>query len=54
MKYTKQVWKQSNPPLWGWSIFDEYGDEVASQQKMFEDEDECRKEASLALSDWQE
>jgi hypothetical protein len=58
MKYRIDVWAQ--PPtnegereLWGWSIFDEYGDEVASQAKMFEDEQACRKEARWALSEKQ-
>lgn len=59
MKYKKDVWMQpadneSEPDMWGWSIFDEYGDEVASQQKMFKDEKECRREASAAFSDWVE
>ena len=58
MKYTIDIFMQPGeeglPDLWGWSIFDEYGDEVASQAKMFEDEQECRKEASWALSDWQQ
>jgi|GEM_PF-2858288 hypothetical protein len=56
MKYRVDVFKQEGTAkgeyMWGWSIFDEYGDEVASQQKMFEDEQECRKEARWALSDW--
>ncbi len=57
MKYKIDVWLQpaaneSETDMWGWSIFDEYGDEVASQEKMFEDEHECRKEARWALSDW--
>lgn len=59
MKYKIDVWSQpssneNEPVLWGWSIFDEYGDEVASQQKMFDNELECRKEARWALSDWRE
>jgi lipoprotein NlpI len=59
MKHKMDVWLQaarnkSETDLWGWSIFDEYGDEVASQAKMFEDVQECRKEARWALSDWRE
>ena len=56
MKYKIDIFmqpgKEERPDLWGWSIFDEYGDEGASQAKMFEDEQECRKEARWALSDW--
>lgn len=59
MKYKIDVWLQparneNEQDMWGWSIFDEYGDEVASQDTMFEDEKECRIEARCALSDWQE
>lgn len=57
MKYKIDIFMQPGqgkcPDLWGWSIFDEYGEEVASQAKMFENEQECRKEARWALSDWE-
>jgi hypothetical protein len=59
MKYKLDVFMQpardeSEKDLWGWSIFDEYGDEVASQQEMLENEQDCRKEARCALSDWKD
>jgi hypothetical protein len=58
MKYKIDIFmhpgEEERPDLWGWSILDQYEDEVAYQQTMFEDEQECRKEARLALSDWQD
>lgn len=56
MRYRIDVWKQEEKDgtyLWGWSIFDENGDEVASQDTMFTDNKKCREEARASLSDYQ-
>lgn len=45
-----QVWEQEGK--WGWSIFDEYGDEVASSDSMWSTRAEARQEMYAALEDW--
>ncbi len=39
---------------WGWSIFDEYGDEVSANTTMFDTKQDARKEGYAALSDWED
>lgn len=38
---------------WGWSIFDEYGDEIASSDKSWPTRAEARQEMYDALSDFE-
>lgn len=44
------VWDQDGK--WGWSIFDNYGDEVCASTNMFESRELARQELYAALSDF--
>jgi hypothetical protein len=46
-----KIYEQDNQ--WGWSIFDEYGDEISASTSEWPTREECRKEAYAALSDWE-
>lgn len=38
---------------WGWSIFDEYGDEIASSDESWPTRAEARQEMYAALADFE-
>ncbi len=46
MNYTRKIWEQDGK--FGWSILDYVGDEVASSDDLFDNEQECRTEARCA------
>jgi len=46
-----QVWEDEEKE-WGWSIFNMYGDEIATQTRMLESRIDARQEAYAALSDY--
>lgn len=52
MRY--KLYLYSDDDQWGWSIIDEYQDEVAANNEPFATEIEARKDGRAALIDWRE
>lgn len=48
-----QVWEDKDGE-WGWTLFDEYGDEFASQTKMLPTREAARAEWKAASEDYSE
>lgn len=50
MNYVMDVWEDYEHQ-WGWSIFNEYDEEVASSDRMFNTRKEAQHEAFLVFKD---